>query len=450
MHWSLRDNKKTSVFLFFRAKRFPRRALKVSEANGTSVGSIKCNTSLAKLIGLRYDMHINFKGVGIMASVNYLKIKFSADAKAMLRHCENDERLQHEHSNKDIDKSKTYLNRQLRSYEDSCSFYDNRIKELDNSSNKNKRKDRVTMFGLNIPVPEHLNRNEYSEWFDKVNSIVSEMYGGDDNANIVGLYQHYDEEHTYIDAETKRERVSRVHEHIYIIPEHDEQLNGKWFSSRANILKLDKAIHEMTVRDYCINFMDGSKKKSKSEVETLKNRSLAAENEILAKQNVKLSQKVYDLDVRGKMLDDRDSVLTMKEQSLASNEFDLDFRKRKFEKNKQDTEQSLKAKEKALEARESDLKAKEKELQDMRSKIALRASKGFEEIDDILSSLDDWPSPDDALVSYTKSLKFHNGSTVYDGFKEKQLQDKRNFFNRSLSVFDSITKDDEQDDNQFS
>lgn len=336
-----------------------------------------------------------------MASVNYLKIKCSADAKAMLRHCENEERLQHEHSNKDIDKSKTYLNKQLRSYDDSCSFYDNRIKGLDNNGNKNKRKDRVTMFGLDIPVPEHLNRNEYSEWFDEVNSIVAEMYGGDDAANIVGMYQHYDEEHTYIDAETKQKRVSRVHEHIYIIPEHDGRLNGKWFSSKANMLKVNNAIDKMTMQEYGISFMDGSKKKSMSDVATLKNKSLKAENNMLEQQNAKLIQKAYDMN---KDFTERELKFKQRDDALKARESDLDVREANLSLKEQkcDTETATAIK------MQQELNDRETNLKDLEDKYLYG-----------LSVLSEMPSPQDDLVKFTKKAT-HNGVSLYDMFEDKR------------------------------
>ena len=45
-----------------------------------------------------------------MASVNFMKCKSAGEVKAMLRHCDKEERLKHNHSNKEIDKTKTMDN----------------------------------------------------------------------------------------------------------------------------------------------------------------------------------------------------------------------------------------------------------------------------------------------------------------------------------------------------
>lgn len=65
-----------------------------------------------------------------MAAVQFAggKCHGAAEAKAMMRHADADERLKHEHSNKDIDKSKTELNTSLYdlSYTEMCKIYDQR------------------------------------------------------------------------------------------------------------------------------------------------------------------------------------------------------------------------------------------------------------------------------------------------------------------------------------
>ncbi len=47
-----------------------------------------------------------------MASVNFEKLKTPQQVKAMLRHCDGEERMEANHSNIDIDKSKTSGNMQ--------------------------------------------------------------------------------------------------------------------------------------------------------------------------------------------------------------------------------------------------------------------------------------------------------------------------------------------------
>lgn len=204
------------------------------------------------------------------------KCKGSIKVKAFFRHDEKEQRLSHEHTNEHIDKSRTHLNTSAYglSYIEACMKYDKRIAELDATTNTNMRKDRVTMQSIEIPVPEGLAYISQQAFFDNVKEILCTMFG---EINLIEAFYHYDEEHEYIDPETKEKKMSRNHGHYNFVPEVDGQLNGKAFSSRANMKKLNGAIEKMCQTEFGINFMDGSKKKGKKTVEQLKNESKEAE-----------------------------------------------------------------------------------------------------------------------------------------------------------------------------
>ena len=80
--------------------------------------------------------------------------------------------------------------------------------------------------------------------------------------------------------------MSRSHLQCYVVPEHNGKLNGKWFSSRANMVKLNNSIHRMAQEQFGVMFMDGSKRKSRKTVEQLKNESayLAIQQELDAQK----------------------------------------------------------------------------------------------------------------------------------------------------------------------
>lgn len=204
------------------------------------------------------------------------KCKGGTHAKALFMHDEQEQRLLHEHTNEHIDKSKTHLNTSAYglSYEEICKKYDKRIAELDATTNKNRRKDRVTMQCIEIPVPKDLPHEQHQVFFDNVKEILCDIYG---EKNLIEALYHFDEEHEYIDPETGQKEMSRNHGHYNFIPEHAGQLNGKWFSSRANMKKVNREIHKMCQLEFDIKFMDGSKKKGKKSVEQLKNESKEAE-----------------------------------------------------------------------------------------------------------------------------------------------------------------------------
>mgnify|MGYP000846431084 CR=1 FL=1 len=301
-----------------------------------------------------------------MASVNFEKIKSISEIKAKIRHCDREERLKHEHSNKQINKDLTHKNMNLfanDSYENACNRFDNRLAHLDSTTNTNKRKDRVNCFGLSIPIPQGLTTEQERQFYSNTYQIISNQYGKD---NIIAGYAHYDEIHDYIDASTGNIETSRPHFHLYVIPEKDGILNGKWFSSKANMNKLNKSIDDMCMHDFNIPFMTGSKKKGQS-VENLKEASTD-----------KLLEWWNELQAREKALNDREATLMQQQLNIQAIQKECDIKQ----------SEALQAKKKymslskQLENKEIELNEREKALNERSEKIRGMAS-STENIKDI-------------------------------------------------------------------
>ena len=91
-----------------------------------------------------------------MASVNFEKYKTAQAVKAVVKHCDKEQRqLTENHNNQDINKNMSCKNLQYSNtnYKSTCKRFDDRIAFLDTLENQNKRKDRVLCFGLEIPCP---------------------------------------------------------------------------------------------------------------------------------------------------------------------------------------------------------------------------------------------------------------------------------------------------------
>ena len=298
-----------------------------------------------------------------MASVNFEKIKSISEIKAKIRHCDREERLKHEHSNKQINKDLTHNNLNLfknDSYENACNRFDNRLAYLDSTTNTNKRKDRVNCFGLSIPIPQGLTTEQERQFYSNTYQIISKQYGKD---NIVAGYAHYDEIHDYIDVSTGDIETSRPHFHLYVIPEKDGILNGKWFSSKSNMSKLNKSIDDMCMRDFNIPFMTGSKKKGQS-VENLKEASM---NKLLEWWN--------ELQARERALNDREATLRQQELNIQAIQKECDTKQ----------SEALQAKEKYI-SLSKQLEDKEKALDERSKKIRGMAS-STENIKDISENI---------------------------------------------------------------
>lgn len=275
-----------------------------------------------------------------MASVNFEKYKAAQHVKAMFRHCDLEKRLNTNHSNLDINKSATPDNMQGDlDYYAACQRYDERITYLDSKPGANKRKDRVTCFGLNTPAPKGLKPENEKAFFTEVLEIIKNQYGED---NIIQYYMHQDEKHEYINAETGERCMSRSHMQCYVVPEHSGKLNGKWFSNRSNMVKLNNSIHRMAQEQFGVTFMDGSKRKSRKTVEQLKNESTYLEiQKELEKQRADLNARQTAVYAQKAALDRKSGELQAEEQMLLK------------------TQITLREKESDLDRREDGIKAKE-------------------------------------------------------------------------------------------
>lgn len=268
-----------------------------------------------------------------MASVNFEKLKTPQQVKAMLRHCDGEERMEANHSNIDIDKSKTSCNMQGdMDYAAACQRYDERIAFLDSKPGANRRKDRVTCFGLNVSAPKDLKPEDEKAFFLAVIEIIINQYGED---NIVQYYMHQDEKHEYIHAETGERCMSRSHLQCYVVPEHNEKLNGKWFSSRANMVKLNNAIHRMAQEQFGVMFMDGSKRKSRKTVEQLKNESAYLEVQ------QELDAQKMALDTQSAEVKEEKQMVLKTKVMLYEKESDLDRRKDRIKANEDGSRAAL-------------------------------------------------------------------------------------------------------------
>lgn len=209
----------------------------------------------------------------------------AGEAKAMIRHACADERIRHEHSNEDIDKSKTPLNTDLHglSYGDMCERYDRIVEDYQQRASRAIRKDAVTMYDAIITVPKDLPADHENDWYRDVEKAINDHYG---KTVVIDIKIHRDEIHEYTDPSTKQKVMSRTHGHCFMIPDVGGKLNAKQFSSRANMRSLNREIDVMTREKYHVQFLTGEKTVDRGfqTVEQLKRSSDTAELQRQAQQ----------------------------------------------------------------------------------------------------------------------------------------------------------------------
>ena len=240
----------------------------------------------------------------VTMSVNFLKVKNRSTARALMKHCDKTERIKNNHSNGDIDKVETNNNLQLynESLDESMNRFTSRISMLDSSTNGNKRKDRIELFSLNVPIPHGIPEREF---FYEVCKAFKNDYG---EQNVINMYLHTDEQHTYIDSSSLTTRTSLCHIHAFVVPEINGTINGRLFSSKSRMQSVNKALDNFCRKTYGIPFLTGGKK-TQAKVEDLKKSSSELAEEVLSKLkeetpasasktitgDIKLKKEEYDI-----------------------------------------------------------------------------------------------------------------------------------------------------------
>ena len=257
-----------------------------------------------------------------MSSLNLAKIK-QHELKALLRHCDKNERLKVEHSNEDINKEMTWKNAQFcGSYEEVCNYFDDILRELDSKPKANTRYDRVVAYAIEGTLPEPDEEKDTQKqrdaWIAGIEKVIKREYP---EMVVLAKYIHYDEVHEYINPENGERVFSRPHVHMYVMPVIEGRLNGKkFFQHKTSLIQLHRQIDDLTRSIYGFSYGNGTKKKSFDTVEHLKYESKKAE---LEKRRAALVEMEKDLINRQVALHQQELIVFEREQQVNRREAKL-------------------------------------------------------------------------------------------------------------------------------
>ena len=236
-----------------------------------------------------------------MASVDWQKAT-TQKAGRMKSHNGKEERVNGNHSNKDIDKSKSHLNIYIGGddYAPMLEKVKARIKEVDKEHppKRDMGDRRITCILLETPVPQEITeQGKAEEFLRKAHKVLEDFFGAE---NVGGTVGHFDEQHWYTDKDGK-ERLSLVHGHSVIAAyaewtdkktgELRKGINGKNCETKARLKALNKAMDEMCRREYGISYNTAETPERKS-VERLKEETALRETaDGLRKDIRELSEK---------------------------------------------------------------------------------------------------------------------------------------------------------------
>lgn len=219
------------------------------------------------------------------------------------------------HSNKDIDPTRTHLNRHYgpQTVQEFRERFKSMIKDADEKRPpKRVKKDRQTMLEVIIWSPrEGMSPEDEAAWSKAAYEVVYGMYG----EQIVGATYHADEVHDYT-APDNTEHVSRGHTHLCMIPwDAEKGLNMDAFYKRSLPNKINAALDEKCKEMFGYPYRDGSQAKSRQTVEELKLASTIARRE---KEENKLDQIALQHDYVQEQLQEASESLQQAQEALQS------------------------------------------------------------------------------------------------------------------------------------
>ena len=216
----------------------------------------------------------------MMASVDWKKTNALTLAR-MGAHFDNSKREVMNHSNADIDRSKTADNYYLGcdSWGDLLDKSKNFINEMDEKyppKKKQNPEDRVTMVALEVPCPREITDAGLSQlFFENMDALFRERYG----RAYTGMAVHVDEVHTYLDHGEIKTSCEHGHAFVCAYAEWEQAtkrgtelrkgINGKNFETRSHLNELNKAVDEMCVERFGVHYNTGAPARRRS-VEELK------------------------------------------------------------------------------------------------------------------------------------------------------------------------------------
>lgn len=218
-----------------------------------------------------------------MASADWLKLT-SPHAAGMGKHLDPEKRLASEHSNEDIDKSKSHLNITIgcETYGEALAAMRKRVKEVDKlypPLKKKKADERVIAEMIEIKCPAEIAEQGVEAVYDYFRGIYKLEQEFFDAENVHGGFGHLDEIHEYTDKDgTKKTSLPHMHTLVTAYCEWEEPvkvkgkatgekrerkgINGKNFEKKPRYNQLNKKIDEYCMEHYGITYTKGKGKEA--------------------------------------------------------------------------------------------------------------------------------------------------------------------------------------------
>lgn len=227
-----------------------------------------------------------------MASVTIQKWSTAAACGGQVSHIY---RTREHYGNKDIDATLADCNEMAGTAEDARTRIRETIAQVDAATPpKRVRADRKTIAELCIPAPRAGMSDQDARRF-LIAACVELMQVT--NMHVVGIGLHGDEVHEYVDPDSKSRVQSRLHVHVLVVPDVPGRgCNMKSWLTKSRYRELNQLLDRVCERELGYSYQDGSRQRSRGDVERMKQRSLQAEAAELTAKIDTMRQEAARLD----------------------------------------------------------------------------------------------------------------------------------------------------------
>ena len=227
-----------------------------------------------------------------MASVTIQKWTTAAACGGQISHIY---RTREHYGNKDIDKALADYNEMAGTAEDARTRIRETIAQVDAiTPPKRIRADRKTTAELCIPAPRAGMSDQDARRFLTAACVALVDAPG---MHVVGIGLHGDEVHEYVDPDRKNRVQSRLHVHVLVVPDvPGKGCNMKSWLTKARYGEINHLMDKVCMKELGYSYQDGTKSRSRGNVERVKAQSLRAEAEELAAKIDMLRQETTRLD----------------------------------------------------------------------------------------------------------------------------------------------------------
>lgn len=236
-----------------------------------------------------------------MASVTIQKWSTAAACGGQINHIY---RTREHYGNQDIDKTLADRNEMAGTAEKARARIRETIAWVDSvTPPKRIRGDRKTVAELCVPAPRSgMSDQDARQFLTAACEALVEAPG----MHVVGVALHGDETHEYIDPDSKERVQSRLHLHVLVVPDvPGHGCNMKSWLTKSRYKEINQLLDRVCKRELGYTYQDGTKSRSRGDVERVKVKSLQAEAAELTAKIDMLRQEATQLDaVRQKACQD--------------------------------------------------------------------------------------------------------------------------------------------------